>query len=141
MWLPKLMLRFMSQALQRCIVTFHLFSLLYQRTSGCWKYWKWCSYFENHYHNEKMVEKNTINVLVSPYCTLLFSRKENIKFSKVVLIAAHCNCLISWFMIAWISALKYYSGYLLAYEKTAIKTLYFLSSILEQLTVVVLKSF
>ena len=64
------------------------------------KYRKWCSYFENHYHHEKILEKNRINFSVSPYCTLLFSRKENIKFSEVVLVTVHWNCLISCLKIA-----------------------------------------
>ena len=34
------------------------------------------------------------------YSTLLFSRKENIKCSEVVLVAVHCNFLISCIMIA-----------------------------------------
>ena len=118
MWLPKLMLRFMSQ---RCIITFDIFSLLCQRRSSCWKYRKLCSYSENHYHHKKMVEKNTIIFSVGPYCTLLFSRKENIKFSEVVLVAVHCNCLITCLMTAWISALKYYSGYLLACGERQLK--------------------
>ena len=121
MWLPKLMMSFMSQVLERCIVTFHLFSLLCQRSSSCWKYRKWCSYFENHYHHEQMVEKNAINFLVSPYYTLLFSQKENSKFSEVVLVAVRCNYLISGLMLAWISVLKHYSGYLLACEKRQLK--------------------
>ena len=41
-----------------------------------------------------MVEKKIINFSVSPYYTLLFSRKENIKFSEVALVAVHCNRLI-----------------------------------------------
>ena len=38
-------------------VTFHLFPLLCQRRSSCWKYQKWCGYFENRYCHAKMVEK------------------------------------------------------------------------------------
>ena len=68
-----------------------------------------------------MIEKNTINFSVSPYCTLLLSRKENMKFSEVVLVAAHCNFLISCLMTAWMSALKYYRGYLLAGGKRQLK--------------------
>ena len=56
--------------------------------------------FENRYQHVKMVEKKKINFSVSPYCTLLFSRKENNKFSEVALVAVHCNCLISDLMIA-----------------------------------------
>ena len=121
MWLPKLMMRFMSQGLQRCTITFDFFSLLCQRTSSCLKYRKLCSYFENHYHHKKMVEKNTINFSVGPYCALLFSREENIKFSEVVLVAVHCNWLITCLMTAWISALQYYSGYLLACGERQLK--------------------
>ena len=48
----------------------------------------------------KMIEKKTINFSVSPKCTLLFFRKENITFSEVALVAVHYNCLISYLMIA-----------------------------------------
>ena len=37
--------------------------------------------------------------MVSLYCSLLFSRKEFIKFSEVALGSAHCNCLIGWIVI------------------------------------------
>ena len=99
-------------------------SILCQRRSSCWKYRKWCTYFENRYHHAKMTEKKTINFPVSPYCTLLFSRKEYIKFSEIVLVAVHCNFLISYLMISWISALKYYQyyrGYLFASGKLQLK--------------------
>ena len=99
-------------------------SILYQRRSSCWKYRKWFTYFENCYRHAKMTEKKTMNFPVSPYCTLLFSRKEYIKFSEVVLVAVHCNFLFSYLMIAWISALKYYQynrGYLLAPGKRQLK--------------------
>ena len=86
-------------------------SILYQSRSSCWKYRKWCTYFENRYHHAKMTEKKTINFPVSPYCTLLFSRKEYIKFSEIVLVVVHCNFQISYLMISWISALKYYQYY------------------------------
>ena len=33
--------------------SFHLFSLLCQRSS-CWRYRRWCSYFENPYHDAKI---------------------------------------------------------------------------------------
>ena len=64
------------------------------------KHWKWCSYFENPYHYAKIVEKKRINFLVSLYCTLLFSRKEVIRFSEVALVFACCNCLIGCIKIA-----------------------------------------
>ena len=39
--------------------------------------------------------------MVSPYCTVLFSRKENIKFSGVAFVSVHCNFLIGCIIIAW----------------------------------------
>ena len=95
------------------IYSLHLFSLLCQRRSCCWKYWKWCCYFENPYHHVKITDKTRINFLVSLYCTLLFYRKEMTKFSYVALVFVHCDR-------ARISVLKYcqyYSGYLLACRK------------------------
>ena len=37
--------------------------------------------------------------MVNLYCSLLFSRKETIKFSEVALLPVHCNCLIDWIVI------------------------------------------
>ena len=37
--------------------------------------------------------------MVSLYCSLLFSRKEIIKFSEAALVSAHCNYLIGWIVI------------------------------------------
>ena len=48
-----------------------------------WKYAKLCKHFENRCHHAEMVDKKRINVLVSPYFTLLFWRKLNTEFSKV----------------------------------------------------------
>ena len=92
--------------------------MLCQRRSSCWKYQKLCSYFEIRYHYGKMVEKR-IYFLVSPYCTLLFFKKEIIKFSEVTLVAFHNNCLIG-----CITIVQEYCqcGYLLALSKTTIKT-------------------
>ena len=78
----KPMMSFLSFILSKFIVTFYLFFLLCQRRSSCWKYWKWCSYFENPYYHAKIVEKKGINFLVSPYCTMLYSRKDIIKVLK-----------------------------------------------------------
>ena len=64
------------------------------------KIMKVITYFENCYRHAKMTEKKTMNFPVSPYCTLLFSRKEYIKFSEVVLVAVHYNFLISYLVIA-----------------------------------------
>ena len=40
---------------------------------------------------QKVVEKARIKSSVSPYCTLLFSRKENFKVLEVALSAVHGN--------------------------------------------------
>ena len=77
-----------------------MFSVLFQRGSSCWKHQKWYSYFENRYHLAKIVEKKRINFSGSRYCTLLFSRKENIKLSEVALIVVHC------ITISWMAALR-----------------------------------
>ena len=52
---------------------------------------KWVSHLQNRYHYAKVVENARINFPISPYCTLLFSRKENIKFFEVALSAVLCN--------------------------------------------------
>ena len=99
-------------------------SMLCQSRSSCWKYGKWCTYFENRYHDAEMTEKKTLNFTISPYYTPLFSRKEYIKFFEIILVAVHCNFLIIYFMISWILALKYYQyyrGYLLASGKQQLK--------------------
>ena len=61
---------------------------------SCWKYQKWCSYFENPYHHAKIADEKRINILVTPYCILVFSRKQLFHFSEVALVSVHCNCLI-----------------------------------------------
>ena len=62
-----------------------------------------------------------IDFSVSPYYTLLFSRKENIKFPEIALVAVHCNCLISCIMITWgcrpWNTTNNYGRYLLACQK------------------------
>ena len=118
-------------------------SILCQRRSSCWKYRKWCTYFENRYHHAKMTEKKTINFPVSPYCTLLFSRKEYIKFSEVVLVAVHCipNQLPCDCLNPGLEILPILQRIFICFWKTAIKTMNLLSSVLEQLTVVLLVSF
>ena len=87
------------------LYSFDFFSLFYQRRSSyesikVWKHLKWCSYFENPYLHAKIVDKKRINFFVSLYCTLLFSRKEIIKFSEVTLVSVHCNCVIGCIVIA-----------------------------------------
>ena len=39
-----------------------------------------------------------INFAVSPHCTLLFFRKENIKSDELALVAVHGNCFIGCIM-------------------------------------------
>ena len=43
----------------------------------------------------KIVGKKKIFFLVNLYCSLLFSKKEIIKFSEVTLVSIHYYCLIS----------------------------------------------
>ena len=47
------------------IYSFHLFSLLCQRSSSFWKYRKRCRYFENPYHHAKIADKKTMIALWS----------------------------------------------------------------------------
>ena len=91
------MMRFVLSIVK--LYSFHLLSLLCQRRSSCWIYRKWCSYVENPYLHAKIVDKKIINVLVSPYCTLLFSRKEIIKFSEVAVL--YLPIVIAWSVALW----------------------------------------
>ena len=55
-----------------------------------------------------MVENARINFSISPYCTLLFSRKENFKFFEVALSPVLCNGPVGCIMkCVRLSALKY----------------------------------
>ena len=52
---------------------------------------------ENRYRKNiyaKLVENAKINFSVSLYCTLLFSRKENLKFFEVALAVVLCNDVV-----------------------------------------------
>ena len=40
------------------------------------KYRKWVSHLQSGYHYAKVVENARINISVSPYCTLLFSKRK-----------------------------------------------------------------
>ena len=42
----------------------------------------------------KVVENTRINFSVSPYCTLWFSRKENLKFFEEALAVVLCNDMV-----------------------------------------------
>ena len=65
------------------------------------KYRKWVSHLKNRYHYAKVVENARINFSISPYCTLLFSRKENFKFFEVALSAVLCNGAVGCIMNVW----------------------------------------
>ena len=88
---------------------------------------KWGSNVKNRYHYATVVENPRINFSISPYCTLLFSRKENFKFFEVALPAVLFNGAVGGcIMNVRISALKYcqyHTGHLLTFRKTAIKAL------------------
>ena len=77
---------------------------------------------KNRYHYANVVENAIIIFSITPYCTLLFSRKENFKLFEVALQWRdwlHLKCVR-------ISALKYcqyHTGHLLAFQKTSIKAL------------------
>ena len=49
-------------------------------------------------HYAKVVENAKINFSISPYCTLLFSRKENFKLLEVALSAVLCNGAVGYIM-------------------------------------------
>ena len=72
------------------MITFHLFSLLCQRSivveisKVSWP-------LEKSLPLCKGDRKCKIKFSVSPYCILLFSRKENFKFLEVALSAVLCN--------------------------------------------------
>ena len=61
---------------------------------------KWVSHLKNRYHYAKVVENARINFLISLYCTLLFSRKENFKF-VVDLSGVLCNGAVGCMMNVW----------------------------------------
>ena len=62
------------------------------------KYRKWVSHLKNRYHYAKVVKNARIKFSISPYCTLLFSRKENFKCLELALSAVLCNRPVSCFM-------------------------------------------
>ena len=65
------------------------------------EYRKWVSHLENRYHYTNVVENARVNFSVSPYCTLLFSRKENFKFFEVALSVVLCNGAGGCIMNVW----------------------------------------
>ena len=65
------------------------------------KYRKWVRHLKNRFHYAKVVENSRINFSISPYCTMLFSRKENFNFFEVALSAVPCNGAVGCIMNAW----------------------------------------
>ena len=101
------------------IYSFHLFSLLCKRRSSCWKYRRWCSYFENLYHHAKIIENKLIGQ--SLFHFVVFHKRNYQVFWTSFRIRPlqlpdwlHCGC-------ARTSALKYWIFACLS--KMAIKTL------------------
>ena len=115
------------------------------------KYRKWVSCLKNLYHYAKVVEHARLNLSISPYCTLLFSRKENFKFFEVALSAILCHrtvgCLMNvWEYQYWNTANTTLGIYLLLENenktlKQGVKFVQTWQSILQQLTFVLLVSF
>ena len=115
------------------------------------KYRQWVSHLKNCYHYGKVVENATIIFSVSPYSTLLFSRKENFKFFEVVLPAVLCNGQVGYIMNVWgyqhwNTANTTLDIYLLFENdhkstQTRCKVCSNLTSVLQQLTFVLLVSF
>ena len=88
-WLHKIIYDYFSSVF--CIVPKKIFLLKYPR---------WVSHLKDRYHYAKVVKNARINVSISSYCTLLFSRKENSKFFEVALSA----------VLQWRSWLHYECG-------------------------------
>ena len=79
------------------MITYHYFSSAFCILSKkvlLLKYGNWVSHLKNHYYYAKVVENARINFSISPYCTLLFSRKENFNFFEVTLSAVLCDGLV-----------------------------------------------
>ena len=95
--MAKLMMRFMP------VKIYSYFSFVLsavpklRRASSCWKYRKWCSYFENRYHHTKMIRKKRI--IGQSLLPAVVFQKRKYQFSEVALVTVHCNCLTSCFMI------------------------------------------
>ena len=133
------------------IIIFHLFSVLCQRRYYCWKYRKWGSHLKNRYHYANVVENAIINFSITPYCTLLFSRKENFKLFEVALPDVLCNGTIGciwnvWGYQHWNTANITLDIYLLFKNvhkstQTKCKVCSNLTSVLQQLILVLLVSF
>ena len=53
---------------------------------------------ENFYYYPKVLQNAKMNFAISPYVTLLFSRKENLKFFETTLAAAPCDSKVGCIM-------------------------------------------
>ena len=71
----------------------------------------------------KAIENARINFSVSPYRTLLFSRKENLKFFEVALAFVLCNDVVGSIMNMWGYLHWNTANTILAFCKTTIKLL------------------
>ena len=65
------------------------------------KYRKWVSHLKIRYHYAEVVENAIINFLISCYCTLLFSKKENFKFLEAALSAVLRDGPVGYVVNAW----------------------------------------
>ena len=80
-----------------------VFYILPKKVLGL-KYRKWVSHLKNLYHYANGVENARMNCSSSPYCTLLFHRKENFKLFEVALSAVLCNNVVGCIMKYWNTA-------------------------------------
>ena len=92
---------YVSISIGKYIITFHRFSVLCQRRYCYWEYRQWGNLLKNCYHYTKMVENARINFSISPYDTLLFSRKEKFKIFKVSLPAVLCYSVVGYITNVW----------------------------------------
>ena len=83
------------------MITFHLFSCVVLKKVLLMKYRKWVGHLKNRYHFAKVVENARINFSVSPYCTLLFSTKEDFNFFEVDFPTVLCNGSVGCIMNVW----------------------------------------
>ena len=65
------------------------------------KYRKWVIHLKNRYHYAKVVENARVKFSTSPYCTLLFYKKENFNFFEVALSAVLHNDVVGCIMNVW----------------------------------------
>ena len=76
---------------------------------------KWVSHLKNRFHYAKVVENARINFSISPYCTMLFSRKEN--FLEVTSSAVLYNSTVGSLKMFENISIECHTGHLLAFRK------------------------